>query len=145
MIPSHWQPLFSKKMAAADSFSYKIGGGGLIFLQNLKISGGGLIFLQNWPHYWRLFWHGLDIGLECYAYEETTVRRDEALAKTRNGGTTHGTAERHAELKNPGLIVWQSSYQPNWTRQNFSPTKELIPIYLLKEPYISHQLREICY
>ena len=22
----------------------------------------------------------------------------------------------------PGLIVWQSSHQPNWTRQNFSPT-----------------------
>ena len=35
---------------------------------------------------------------------------------------------------NPGLIVWQSSHQPNWVRQNFSPTKELIPIYLLKEP-----------
>ena len=33
-ITSHWQPLFSKKMAAAASFSYKIGGGGLIFLQN---------------------------------------------------------------------------------------------------------------
>ena len=34
----------------------------------------------------------------------------------------------------PDLIVWQSSHQSNWTRQNFSPTKELIPIYLLKEP-----------
>ena len=35
-ITSHWQPqpLFSKKMAAAVSFSYKIGSGGLIFLQN---------------------------------------------------------------------------------------------------------------
>ena len=33
-IPSHWQPLFSKIMAAATSFSYKIGGGGLIFIQN---------------------------------------------------------------------------------------------------------------
>ena len=44
-ITSHWQPLFPKKMAAAAhhfltklvavaSFSYKIGGGGLIFLQN---------------------------------------------------------------------------------------------------------------
>ena len=31
-ITSHWQPLFSKKMAAAASFSYKIGGDGLIFL-----------------------------------------------------------------------------------------------------------------
>ena len=34
-ITSHWQPLFSKKIAAA-SFSYKIGGGGLIILQNLR-------------------------------------------------------------------------------------------------------------
>ena len=33
----------------------------------------------------------------------------------------------------PGLIVWQSSHQPNLTRQNFSPTMELIPIDLLKE------------
>ena len=33
-ITSHWQPLFSKKMAAAASFSYKI--------------GDGLIFQQNW-------------------------------------------------------------------------------------------------
>ena len=38
-ITSHWQPLFSKKIAAAAAlFSYKIGGG----------TGGGLIFLQNW-------------------------------------------------------------------------------------------------
>ena len=36
-ITSHWQPLFSKKMAAAASFSYKIGGGGLIFLQNWRL------------------------------------------------------------------------------------------------------------
>ena len=35
-ITSHWQPLFSKKMAAAASFSYKIGGGGLIFPQNWR-------------------------------------------------------------------------------------------------------------
>ena len=53
-ITSHWQPLFSKKMAAAASFSYKIGGGGLIFLQNwrphfpTKFGGGSLIFQQNW-------------------------------------------------------------------------------------------------
>ena len=45
-IISHWQPLFSEKMAAAAaSFSYKIGGGGLF---SYKIGGGGLIFLQNW-------------------------------------------------------------------------------------------------
>ena len=35
-ITSHWQPLFSKKMAAAASFSYKIGGSGLIFQQNWR-------------------------------------------------------------------------------------------------------------
>ena len=35
-ITSHWQPLFSKKTAAAASFSHKIGGGGLIFLQNWR-------------------------------------------------------------------------------------------------------------
>ena len=35
-INSHWQPLFSKKIAAAASFSYKIGGGGLIFQQNWR-------------------------------------------------------------------------------------------------------------
>ena len=42
-ITSHWQPLFSKKMAAAASFSYKIGGGGLIFLQNWWRQGFGNI------------------------------------------------------------------------------------------------------
>ena len=67
-ISSHWQPLFSKKMAAprrrphfptklaaAASFSYKIGGGGLIFLQNWRrrqgfgnITGGVL----TWSEYW---------------------------------------------------------------------------------------------
>ena len=46
-ITSHWQPLFSKKMAEAASFSYKIGGGGLIFLQNWWRRHH---FLQNW---WR--------------------------------------------------------------------------------------------
>ena len=47
LATSHWQALFFKKMAAAASFSYKIGSGGLIFLQNLrrrrgfgKITGG---------------------------------------------------------------------------------------------------------
>ena len=34
LATSHWQPLFSKKIAVAASFSYKI--------------GGGLIFLRNW-------------------------------------------------------------------------------------------------
>ena len=56
-ITSHWQPLFSKKMAAA-SFSYKIGGGGLIFQQNWRWRQGfGNITVAKW-----LFWHGLDIG-----------------------------------------------------------------------------------
>ena len=40
-IISHWQQLFSKKLAAEVSFSYKIGGGGLIFLQNWR----------RWPHF----------------------------------------------------------------------------------------------
>ena len=35
-ITSHWLPLFSKKMVAAASFSYKIGSGGLIFQQNWR-------------------------------------------------------------------------------------------------------------
>ena len=69
-ITSHWQPLFSKKMAAAAaSFSYKIGGRLAVASFSYKIGGGSLIFLQNWraaamiwQHYWRLFWHGLDIG-----------------------------------------------------------------------------------
>ena len=75
-ITSHWQPLFSKKMAVAASFSYKICGGGLIFLQNwqwrphfptklaaaasfsYKIGGGGkdlatlLAAVLTWSGYW---------------------------------------------------------------------------------------------
>ena len=39
----HRQPLFSKKMAAAASFSYKIGGGGLIFQQKRRRQGFGNI------------------------------------------------------------------------------------------------------
>ena len=78
-ITSHWQPLFSKKMVAAASFSYKIGGGGIIFLQNwrrwphfptkleavasfsYKIGGGGkdlatlLAAVLTWPGYWTDF------------------------------------------------------------------------------------------
>ena len=65
-IPSHWQPLFSKIMAAAASFSYKIGGGGLIFLQNWRrrphFHTKLVAAARIWQHYWRLFWHGLDIG-----------------------------------------------------------------------------------
>ena len=41
---------FSLRKWRCASFSCKIGGSGLIFLQNLKIGGGGLIFLENW---WR--------------------------------------------------------------------------------------------
>ena len=41
LATSHWQPLFSKKMEVVASFSYKIGGGGLIFLQNWR----------RWPHF----------------------------------------------------------------------------------------------
>ena len=53
-ITSHWQSLFSKKMAVVATFSYKIGGG-LIFLQNWRrwlgfgnITGGVL----TWSGYW---------------------------------------------------------------------------------------------
>ena len=42
-ITSHWQPLFSKKMAAAASFSYKIGSGGLVFPHNWRRQGFGNI------------------------------------------------------------------------------------------------------
>ena len=65
-ITSHWHPLFSKKKAAAASFSYKIGGGGLIFVQNWRRRPHFLTKLaaaRIWQHYWRLFWHGLDIGV----------------------------------------------------------------------------------
>ena len=59
LATSHWQPVFSKKLVAVASFSYKIGGGGLIFLQNwrrgphfpTKLAAAARI----WPHYWRLF------------------------------------------------------------------------------------------
>ena len=47
-ITSHWQPLFSKKMAAAASISYKSGSGGPVASFSYKIGGGGLIILQNW-------------------------------------------------------------------------------------------------
>ena len=55
-ITSHWQPLFSKKMAAAASFYYKIGGSGSF---SYKIGGGGkdlatlLAAVLTWSGYWR--------------------------------------------------------------------------------------------
>ena len=45
MITSHWQPLFSKKMAAAASFSNKIGGGG-------KDLATLLAAVLTWSGYW---------------------------------------------------------------------------------------------
>ena len=58
-IVSHWQPLFSKKMAAAASFSYKIGSGGLIFLQNWRrrphFPAKLMAAARIWQHYWWLF------------------------------------------------------------------------------------------
>ena len=58
-IISHCQPLFSKKMAAAASFSYKIGGSGLIFLQNWRrwphFQTKLVAAARIWQHYWRLF------------------------------------------------------------------------------------------
>ena len=44
-IASHWQPLFSMKMAAAASFSYKIGGGG-------KDLATLLAAVLTWSGYW---------------------------------------------------------------------------------------------
>ena len=59
-ISSHWQPLFSKKMAAA-SFSYKIGGGGLIFLQNW----------WRWPHF-----HTKLVAAASFSYKIDGVGKD---------------------------------------------------------------------
>ena len=68
-ITLHWQPLFSKKMAAAASFSYKIGGSGLILLQNWRQGFGNItggcsdmvwilgymhIYLSTSLHHWTL-------------------------------------------------------------------------------------------
>ena len=67
-ITSHWQPLFSKKMAAAVSFSYKIGGGRrwhhfptklAAASFSYKICGRGkdlatlLAAVLTWSGYWR--------------------------------------------------------------------------------------------
>ena len=52
-ITSHWQPLFSKKMAGVASFSYKIGGGGLICV--ISLQNWGRQGFVKWQHYWRLF------------------------------------------------------------------------------------------
>ena len=44
-ITSHWKPFFSKKMAAAASFSYKIGSGGKDFATLLAD-------VLTWSGYW---------------------------------------------------------------------------------------------
>ena len=49
-----WRPHFPTKLAAVASFSYKIGGVGLIFLQNWRQRASGKD-LGIWQHYWRLF------------------------------------------------------------------------------------------
>ena len=67
-ITSHWQPLFSKKMAAAASFSYQIDGGwrwphfpkkiAAVASFSYKICGGGkdlatlLAAVLTWSGYW---------------------------------------------------------------------------------------------
>ena len=53
------RPHIPTKLAAVASFSYKIGGSGLIFLQNWR--------RRIRQHYWWLFWHGLDIGAQQLA------------------------------------------------------------------------------
>ena len=45
LATSHWQPLFSKKMAATTSFSNKIGGGG-------KDLATLLAAVLTWSGYW---------------------------------------------------------------------------------------------
>ena len=54
-----WRPHFPTKLAAVASFSYKIGGGGLIFLQNWRRWQGfgniTVILLEavlTWSGYW---------------------------------------------------------------------------------------------
>ena len=75
-ITSHRQPLFSKKTAAAASFSYKIGGGGLNFQQNWRrrqgfgnITGGCSdmvwILVRGW-WFIRLPRHTLELGLAVH-------------------------------------------------------------------------------
>ena len=95
-ITPHWQPLFTRKMAAA-SFSYKIGGGGLIFLQNwlrwphfptklasaasisYKIGGGGkdlatlLAAVLTWSGYWSGAIHKEFIAIRI-SYIESQLR-----------------------------------------------------------------------
>ena len=57
-ITSHWQPLFSKKMAETASFYYKIGGSGPVASFSYKIDGGGkylatlLAAILTWSGYW---------------------------------------------------------------------------------------------
>ena len=81
-ITSHWQPLFSKKMEAAASFSYKIGGGPrlLHFPTKLaaaasfsyKIGGSGkdlatlLAAVLTWSGYWNVV---LDLSPECITWQ----------------------------------------------------------------------------
>ena len=48
MMIGTWQPLFSKKMAAAASFSYKVGGGGKDFATLLAA-------VKTWSGYWRIY------------------------------------------------------------------------------------------
>ena len=84
-ITSHGQPLFSKKMAAAASFSYKIGGGGLIFLQNWRRRPHFPTKLaaveRIWPHYWRQFWHGLDIGWPWPQFRQICTSQTEKFSR----------------------------------------------------------------
>ena len=55
-ITSHWQPLFSKKMAAAASFSYKIGDGGKDLATLLEA-------VLTWSGYWIMHTMKLSVHL----------------------------------------------------------------------------------
>ena len=52
ILSGWWRPHFPTKLAAAASFSYKIGGGGLILLQNWRLR----------PHFPTQFWRWQGFG-----------------------------------------------------------------------------------
>ena len=85
LATSHSQPLFSKKMAAAASFSYKIGGGGLIFQQNWRRQQGfgnitGSCSDMVWILVNLLTGFFLMYKHECYTYMNSTYEYSPSLS-----------------------------------------------------------------
>ena len=87
-ITSHWQPLFSKKMAgrlhfstklaAVASFSYKIGGGGGLIFQQIGGGGKDLATLLAAVLTWSGYWISLDnypflYDISCESEKETCL------------------------------------------------------------------------